>query len=565
MAARRPHVAEQPRRDDRYPWIVLTNTTVAMFMSTLDASIVIIALPAIFRGIRLDPLAPGNVAYLLWMIMGYTLVQSVLVVTLGRLGDMYGRVRIYNLGFAVFTVASVLLSLDPLTGAKGAIWLIGWRFLQAFGGSMLTANSAAILTDAFPEQRRGFALGINQVAGLAGQFIGLVAGGVLAIVNWRAVFWINVPVGIFGTYWAYRHLREVGHGHAGRMDWWGNVTFAGGLCAILVAITFGIRPYANAAMGWTNPATLLPLAGGAALMTAFVLIERIVREPMLDLGLLRIRAFAAGMFTALAAAVARGGLQIILVIWLQGVWLPLHGVRYNDAPLWAGIALLPLSLGFLVAGPVSGYYSDRFGARTFATTGLLISAAGFAGLMLMPTDFAYPTFAVLLGAVGIGQGMFSAPNTAAIMSSVPAGRRGVASGMRATFQNAGTLLSIGISFSEMIAGLSGALPQAVFDGLRAHGVALDVARSAAALPPGVSLFSAFLGVNPMLHLLGVGGSLQTLSASARGIIADQSFYPRLIAQPFHDGLVAVLSKAAGLSVIAAIVSLFGTVERKDHS
>jgi MFS family permease len=373
-----------------------------------------------------------------------------------------------------------------------------------------------------------------------------------------------VPVGIFGTYWAYRHLREIAHRRAGRIDWWGNLTFAGGLGAILVAITFGIRPYASATMGWMNPATMLPLVGGVALLTAFVVIERMVREPMLDLALLRIREFAAGMFTALAAAVARGGLQIMLVIWLQGVWLPMHGVHYEDAPLWAGIALLPLSVGFLIAGPVSGHYSDRFGARTFATTGLLVSAAGFLGLMLMPTDFSYPTFAVLLGAVGIGQGMFSAPNTAAIMNSVPPGRRGVASGMRATFQNAGNLLSIGTSFSVMIAGLSGALPQAVFDGLRAHGVTLDVARSAAALPAGVSLFSAFLGVNPMLHLLGADGTLHALSASARRIISDQAFYPRLIAQPFHDGLVAVLSKAAGLSIIAAIVSLFRTVERKDH-
>ena len=565
MAALQRHVAEQPRGDDRYPWIVLTNTTVAMFMSALDASIVIIALPAIFRGIHLDPLAAGNVAYLLWMIMGYMLVQSVLVVTLGRLGDMYGRVRIYNLGFAVFTVASVLLSLDPFSGAQGALWLIGWRFLQALGGSMLTANSAAILTDAFPENRRGFALGMNQVAGLAGQFIGLVAGGLLAIVDWRAVFWINVPVGIFGTYWAYRHLRETGGRRAGRIDWWGNLTFAAGLGAILVAITFGIRPYANAAMGWTNPATMFPLAGGVALLIAFVFIERTVRDPMLNLGLLRIRAFAAGMFTALAAAVARGGLQIILVIWLQGIWLPMHGVRYDDAPLWAGIAMLPLSIGFLMAGPLSGYYSDRFGARTFATVGLLVSAAGFAGLMLMPTDFTYSTFAIMLGAVGIGQGMFSAPNTAAIMSSVPPGSRGVASAMRATFQNAGTLLSIGIAFSEMIAGLSGSLPQAVFAGLRAHGVASEVARSAAALPAGVSLFSAFLGVNPMLQLLGIDGTLHTLSASARSVVADQLFYPRLIAQPFHDGLVAVLSKAAALSVVAAIVSLFRTVERKEHS
>ena len=194
--------------DDRYRWVALANTTAAVFMSALDGSIVIIALPAIFRGIQLDPLAPGNVAYLLWMIMGYRLVQAVLVVTVGRLGDMFGRVRIYNAGFVVFTIASILLSFDPFLGAHGALWLIGWRVLQAFGGSMLTANSAAILTDAFPADRRGFALGINQVAAIAGQFIGLVRGGLLVTFDWRAIFWVNLPVGVFGTIWADKSGRD---------------------------------------------------------------------------------------------------------------------------------------------------------------------------------------------------------------------------------------------------------------------------------------------------------------------------------------------------------------------
>ena len=195
-ARRAAHHATEP--EENYKWIALSNTTVAVFMATLDGSIVIIALPAIFRGIHLDPLAAGNIGYLLWMIMGYRLVQAVLVVTVGRLGDMFGRVRIYNAGFAVFALASVLLSFDPYRGQSGAIWLIGWRVLQALGGSMLIANSAAILTDAFPTSQRGLALGVNQVAGIAGQFIGLVAGGLLAAVDWRAVFWINVPIGVCG-------------------------------------------------------------------------------------------------------------------------------------------------------------------------------------------------------------------------------------------------------------------------------------------------------------------------------------------------------------------------------
>src|SRR6201987_4642415 len=194
---------------DRYRWIALSNTTLSMTMATIDASIVIVAMPAIFRGIGLNPLTPGNVTYLLWMIMGYLLVQSVLVVTLGRLGDMFGRVRIYNLGFVVFTLASIALSLDPMTGTHGALWLIGWRFGQAFGGAMLMANSAAILTDAFPPNKRGTALGINQIAGISGQFVGLLLGGVLAAWDWRLVFWVNVPIGVFGTIWSYLSLREI--------------------------------------------------------------------------------------------------------------------------------------------------------------------------------------------------------------------------------------------------------------------------------------------------------------------------------------------------------------------
>ena len=340
--------------DERYRWVALSNTTAAVFMSALDGSIVIIALPAIFRGIHLDPLAPGNVFYLLWMIMGYRLVQAVLVVTLGRLGDMFGRVRIYNAGFAVFTAASVLLSFDPFVGGHGAMWLIGWRVLQAIGGSMLTANSAAILTDAFPLDRRGFALGVNQVAALAGQFIGLVAGGVLATIDWRLVFWVNVPVGVFGTVWAYRKLHDTGRRGGGRIDWWGNVTFAVGLGAILIAITNGIQPYRRHAMGWTNPAVLGLLVGGALLLAAFVVIESNIADPMFELSLFRIRAFTAGNVAAFVVAIARGGLQFMLIIWLQGIWLPLHGYNYSDTPLWAGIFLLPLTAGFLISGPLAG-------------------------------------------------------------------------------------------------------------------------------------------------------------------------------------------------------------------
>jgi MFS family permease len=541
--------------DDRYRWVALANTTAAVFMSALDGSIVIIALPAIFRGIQLDPLAPGNVAYLLWMIMGYRLVQAVLVVTVGRLGDMFGRVRIYNAGFVVFTFASILLSFDPFRGAHGALWLIGWRVLQAFGGSMLTANSAAILTDAFPADRRGFALGINQVAAIAGQFIGLVAGGLLVTFDWRAVFWVNLPVGVFGTIWAYRKLRDNGERHPGRIDWWGNITFALGLGSILVAITNGLQPYQHHTMGWTNPAVYGLLLAGIALLVAFGVIESKVADPMFELGLFRIRAFAAGNVAGLAVAIARGGLQFMLIIWLQGIWLPLHGYSYSDTPLWAGIFLLPLTAGILVSGPVSGALSDKFGARGFATAGMVVFGASFVGLIFLPVDFPYWAFALLSLTNGIGGGMFAAPNSASIMSSVPARYRGAASGMRSTYQNSGTALSIGVFFSLMIAGLAGSLSTTLTRGLVQHGVPQAVARRIGGLPPVSSLFAAVLGVNPVQHLLQAAGELSRLPAASRQVLAGRMFFPELISGPFHHGLVVVFAAATGLAAVAAVASL----------
>ena len=560
MAAPRPQPAgpaagSAAGRPNRYQWVALANTTAAMFMAALDGSIVIIALPAIFRGIHLDPLAPGNIFYLLWMIMGYRLVQAVLVVTLGRLGDMFGRVRIYNAGFVVFTLASVLLSFDPFEAGGGAMWLIGWRVLQAVGGSMLMANSAAILTDAFPAGRRGFALGTNQIAGLAGQFIGLVAGGLLAAWDWRAVFWVNVPVGVFGTWWAYRRLRETGERHRGRIDWWGNVTFAAGLGAVLIGITEGIQPYGRHSMGWLNPQVIVLLAGGTTLLAAFAVIETRISEPMFQLSLFRIRAFTAGSIAGLVVAIARGGLQFMLIIWLQGIWLPLHGYDYADTPLWAGIFLLPLTAGFLIAGPTSGILSDRFGSRGIATAGMAVFGASFIGLMLLPVDFPYWAFALITAANGIGGGMFAAPNSSSIMSSVPARHRGAASGMRSTFQNSGTALSIGVFFSLMIAGLASSLPVALASGLREHGVPAAAAHQIAALPPVSSLFAAVLGANPVQHLLAASGALDSLPAASRAVLTGQEFFPGLISGSFHQGLTVVFAMAAGLAAIAAVASL----------
>jgi MFS family permease len=545
---------DQPA-DDRYQWVALANTTAAMFMATLDGSIVIIALPAIFRGIHLDPLGAGNISYLLWMIMGYRLVQAVLVVTVGRLGDMFGRVKIYNAGFVVFTFASILLSFDPFYGGRGALWLIGWRMLQAVGGSMLMANSAAILTDAFPAERRGFALGTNQIAGLAGQFVGLVAGGLLAALDWRAVFWVNVPVGVYGTWWAYRKLRDNGERHPGRIDWWGNVTFAVGLGSVLIAATYGIQPYGGHLMGWTNPWVVGGLAGGVALLVVFGIIETRVAEPMFQLSLFRIRAFTAGNLAGLAAAIARGGLQFVLIIWLQGIWLPLHGYNFSDTPLWAGVFLLPLTAGFLISGPVSGILSDRFGSRGIATAGSAVFCASFIGLMLLPANFSYWAFALLIAANGIGSGMFAAPNSSSIMGSVPASQRGVASGMRSPFQNSGTAVSIAVFFTLMIAGLASSLQKSLTSGLQHQGVPAAVAHQIGSLPPVSSLFAAVLGVNPVQHLLATGGVLASLPAASRQVLTGREFFPSLISVAFHHGLMVVFAASAVLAALAGLASL----------
>jgi MFS family permease len=527
-----------------------------MTMATIDASIVIVAMPAIFRGIHLNPLTPGNVSFLLWMIMGYLLVQSVLVVTLGRLGDIFGRVKIYNLGFVVFTLASIALSFDPFQGPDGALWLILWRVVQAFGGAMLMANSAAILTDAFPAGQRGMALGINQIAGISGQFVGLLLGGLLAAWDWRAIFWINVPFGVFGTIWAYKSLKEIASTRKASIDWIGNITFAAGAGILLTSITYGIRPYGTSATGWGNPMVYGGLLLGVALLVVFCFVETKVKDPMFRLSLFKIRAFAAGNIASLLGAIARGGLQFMLVIWLAGIWLPLHGYDFEVTPLWAGIYMLPLTAGFLIAGPISGTLSDRYGARPFATAGLLVAGLCFTGLMMLPIDFPYWLFALLIFGNGIGSGLFASPNTSAIMSSVPAHDRGAASGMRSTFQNSGMSLSIGIFFSLLVAGLANTLPRALTLGLTAQGVPLAQASTIAHLPPVSTVFAAMLGYNPVHNLLAPTGLLHTLPAYNAAVLTGKQFFPILIAGPFHHALSIVFTAAALMAFAGAAVSWF---------
>jgi MFS family permease len=541
-------------RGDNYKWIALSNCTLGILLATLDASITLIAMPQIFRGIHLDPLQSQNSFYLLWMILGFLVVSSVLIVSLGRLGDMFGRVRIYNLGFVIYTAASLILTVDWLTGRPGATYLIVFRIVQGIGAACLLANSAAIITDAFPANQRGMALGINNIVGVSGLFVGLVLGGLLAPISWRMVFLISVPVGLFGTVWAYLKLEERSTPRRTSIDWAGNVTFAVGLILIMISVTYGIRPYGHSATGWGSPRVLALVGAGVASLIAFAVIERRVANPMFSLPLFRIRAFTFGTLSTFLSAVARGGLMFILIIWLQGIWLPQHGYSFTETPLWAGIYMLPLILGMLLAGPTSGYLSDRFGARWFATGGMLGAALSFVLLTLLPINFAYPVFALVLFLNGVSMGLFASPNRAAVMNSLPPGDRGAGGGMNQTFQNSAQVLSIGIFFTLMVLGLATTLPRTLATGLAAHGVPAAAAQHIAHLPPVSILFAAFLGYNPMQHLIGPT-VLHHLSAHSQAVLTGRSFFPHLISAPFRSGLHEAFIFAIAACLIAAAASL----------
>src|SRR5215472_6842378 len=548
-------VPQSPARalGPHYKWIALSNTTLGVLMATINQSIVLIALPDVFRGIGLNPLSPGNTSYLLWMFMGFLVVSAVLVVSFGRLGDMFGRVRMYNMGFAVFSVASIFLTVTWMHGAAAALWLIIWRVVQGIGGAFLFANATAILTDAFPANQRGMALGLNSIAAIAGSFIGLILGGALAPVNWHLIFLVSAPIGAFGTIWAYFMLRDIGVRKHARMDWWGNILFGCGLIAVLVGITYGLMPYGGQPMGWTDPWVLIAMIGGVALLVIFVWVETKVAEPLFRMSLFKIRPFAAGNIASFGMAMARGGMQFMLIIWLQGIWLPLHGYSFDQTPLWAGIYLVPLTVGFLVSAPLSGVLSDKFGAKAFTSGGALLTVLSFVLLLFLPVNFPYWAFALIILLNGFGSGVFAAPNRAEMMNAVPAHQRGAAAGMIATFMNTAFVLSIGIFFSLMVAGLSSKLPSSLSSGLIVQGIPAAAAHTLSHLPPIGVLFAAFLGYNPMKQLL--GGLLTHLPAARAAYVAGRQFFPQLITAPFKDGLGVAFAFAIAANVIAAIASL----------
>jgi len=551
-----PQIASSAGRTDRYKWIALSNTTLGILMVTINQSILLISLPALFRGIKLNPLESSNTSYFLWVFLGFILVTAVLVVSLGRVGDIYGRVKMYNLGFAVFTLFSILLSVTFLTGVPGVLWIIIMRILQGVGGAFLFANSSAILTDAFPPSERGKAMGINGVAAVSGAFIGLLLGGVLAPIEWRLVFLVSVPFGVFGTVWAYLKLRDNGVRIPAKIDWLGNTLFAVGLIAVLTGIVYSLLPYGGHPTGWTNPWVLAGIVGGVAVLVLFAWVETKVPEPMFRLSLFKIRAFTAGNIAGLLAALGRGGIQLMLIIWLQGIWLPQHGRSFSETPLWAGIAMVPLTIGFLITGPLAGVLSDRWGARVLATVGLAVSGASFLLLEVLPINFSYIWFALLILLFSIGMGLFFSPNQAAVMNSLPPDQRGAGAGMLNTFQNSATVLSMGLFFTIVTLGLAARLPAHLYKGLVAAGISPAAAHQVASEPPIGSLFSAFLGYNPIKELLGPSGALAKLPPHQVAYITGRSFFPKLIEQPFAGGLHLAFTFAAiatGIAIVASAI------------
>ncbi len=538
----------------KYKWVALSNTTIGVLMATINGTITLISLPAIFRGIQLSPFEAGSFVYLIWILMGFNIVTATLLVTFGRLSDIFGRVRLFNLGFAIFTAGSILLFVTPGTGTTAALLLVIFRIIQGVGAAFLFSNSSAILTDAFPSHERGKALGINQVAALGGSFIGLILGGILSIYNWRYVFLVSVPVGLLGTFWSYWKLKETAVIKKDqKIDYIGNLTFGSGLTIALIAITYGLLPYGNSTTGWANPIVIAGLSVGILLLILFPIVEMKVKQPMFRMSLFKIRAFAAGNLSSLLSAIGRGGVMLMLIILLQGIWLPLHGYQYAVTPFWAGIYMIPMTVGFLVMGPLSGWLSDKYGARILSTMGMVIVAVAFLVLSALGPNFNYWVFGATLFIMGAGNGMFSAPNTAAIMNSVPADSRGAASGMMTTIMNAGMTASLGLFFTIVLLSLTVNLPVSFNTALASLG-ASNLDKVFDSTPPTVAMFSAFLGYNP------VG----TIIASVPGLTVPQSilsqmegltWFPSTLAPAFMSSLRVAFYVGMILSVSAAVVSV----------
>jgi MFS family permease len=537
-----------------YKWVVMINVIMSGLMSSINGSITLISLPAIFNGIHIDPL--NSFQYLLWILMGYGLVTATLMLGFGRLSDIYGRVKLFKIGFLIFTVGSILLYLTPGTGDIGAIEIIAFRIIQAIGAAFLMANGSALLTDAFPVSERGKALGINMVAFMSGQFIGLLLGGILAIYDWRFVFLVSVPFGLLGTIWSFLKLKEISYRDPNtKIDILGNIVFVASITSILLGITYGLMPYGNDAMGWHNPWVIVSMIIGFVLLAVFPFIENRAENPMFRMDLFKIKMFSYANIAGFLNAMGRGGMMFMLIILLQGIWLPLHGYSYESTPFWAGVYMLPLTLGVVVMGPISGMLSDKYGPRWIATLGMVISAAAFLVLAALPYDFSYLEFGAAIFMMGIGQGMFSSPNTASIMNSVSPKDRGVASGMITTVIMTAFTASMAMFFTIVIVGITQKFPGAMTSSLASIG-AVQLAPVLSSIPPTGALFSAFLGFNPVSTILSALPT-QFVSSIPQGtlaILTGTTWFPQTLAEAFMPALRMSFYIGAAFCAIGAVLS-----------
>ncbi len=537
-----------------YKWTVLTNTMFGAIMSSLNMNILMISLPTIFRGLGIDPFAAGEFTVLLWVLMGYSIVLATILVTFGRISDIYGRTKMYTFGYVIFTIASILLSIIPdNSGNIGAYLLIGFRMIQAVGGGFLMVNSAALLTDAFPYNERGKALGLNQISFIVGSLFGLIAGGLLAGYNWHLVFIVNVPFAILGTFWSIFKLKETRKKMEVPLDIYGNVTLAISLILISLGFTYVLVPYGNSQMGWGNPWVIVSFVLGVIFMIAFVYVEGKVKYPLFKLSLFRNRPFAYGNISLLLSSLGRGAVMFLVMIWLQGIYLPLHGYSYSETPFWAGIYLLPMMLGTVILGPISGILTDKYGARALSTIGMIIMGISLFILTLLPYNFNLLEFELIMFLNGVGGGLFASPNTTAIMNALPPEDRGTGNGMRMTLNNIGQTISMAIFFSIAITIFSQYLPSSIYNNAVSMGIPASLAHALSnAIPPSGALFGAFLGVDPISAL--PSSLISTLPTSIVNALESPTFLPDAIGPSFMIGLQDALYIAGALSFIGAIFS-----------
>ncbi|GGP19416.1 MFS transporter [Thermocladium modestius] len=539
---------------------VLLNTFLGSFVAAMNISMLIIALPAIFDGIRVYPLSPLGFTSMIWLIVSYPLALAVAIPISGRLSDMYGRGKLFTIGFLVFTLSSLLLGLAQGSGEAAAAELIVFRIMQGAGGSFMFSNSPALIMDVYPPRDRGFALGIIGISFSAGSVIGLLVGGGLAVINWRLVFLINAVVGSIGTYWSYKVVYKLSPGSSSvKVDWGGAVLLAAALVSVLTALNLGMLPYGDQPLGWGNPLVWTLLAVGAALLALLVQVERRIKEPMLRLDLFKIRQFTFGVMSAFFLFLAQGANIFVLSILLQALYLPMHGVPYSETPLLAGIYLIPNSVANALFAPIGGRLVNRLGARLVSTAGAVIAATSFELLALLPIDFNYAVFAAILFMMGAGFGLFMSPNQVSILTPVPPKDRSAASGMRASMQNVGSLTSIVVFLSLIIIGTYSTLSAALMNALVKAGLQAATAGQLSSIPPAIALFAAFLGYDPISTLASLTHT--SIPPQLLAELTKPSFFPTAIAPATINGFHYAYHVAALMAFTAAVLSLLRGRER----